>query len=70
MRTWMAWLLSAFLCVASISGCGAVSEEELGEPVEMSQTPGADEPYDLEQLLPKGGEESTTDESAAPPDGA
>ncbi len=70
MRTWMAWVLTACLCVASISGCGAVSEDELGEPVDVSQTPGADEPYDLEQLLPKEGEESTADESAATPEGA
>ncbi len=68
MRTWMAWLLSASLCVASISGCGGVSEEELGEPVEMSAMPGADQPYDLKQLLPKGEGDPTADESAATPD--
>ena len=51
--------------MGSISGCGdgAISDEELGEPVvDMADAPGADEPYDLNQLVPKEEESSPSEE--------
>jgi len=52
MRAFVGCVLSGLLAVAAVGGCGPnLSEEDLGTVVtDMSEVPGADEPYELPEL--------------------
>lgn len=60
MRIWFGLLFGLVLVAFAASGCGpSVTEEELGTVVyEVSELPGADQPYELpEQAYPPKGED-------------
>lgn len=67
MRTFLGFMSAGLLALCAVSGCGPeLSEEELGTVVfEIPDVPGADEPYEVPDLVPAGSSESKSGRSDA-----